>query len=311
MKKILFLLFSVYALITLDSCRNTASAQESFFSRHSSLTLIEHVEDGDVLSLVSGEIVTLPPEILKEANFGTYAAVKAKTSFQFNGREENAEFTVITGNMTKVTKKKGAVEKGSLLGISKKKQSFTLIMAETRNSYLVCSAAEPAEKDFGKWWFSADFLLENPHDLWINYNPSPSPSDALETMLSGGKNNRFRIPLILSAYPRRIDADTAEEISAYDETRTGTEEAQSMTAFTEAGKSYTVFWGEGTVRFLQTEYNPGKPLWILATVIPSDINPGMIFIFVKEFMLESLESFYDDRLNGTTRNDPDTFFGRS
>ncbi len=284
------------ALTLFASCRNATPSIHSIFTTLSAQTVVFPAEDGRIRSPTAGTIVSLPTQIARDAGLGRYVAIQTSIEYPFAGKTETAQFITIIGNLSRKQIKKGTVEKGSDLGTAIGGQAFMIVMADSLNSYLVCSTTTRAENRLGKWWFNGEFLLDDTDNLWLNYLPETSPTVALRQMLEGGKTNNYLLNLHLSAIPEPISADIAFELTAYGEKRTGLEEVESMQSFKDGDKIVTIFWPAGFAQYLKNEYAPGKAIWIFSKLIPCDTDYRKLYIFAREFLLEPLESLYQSRL---------------
>jgi len=284
------------AFLPLVLCGCGASAGKSIFTELSAQTVVLGAEEGRILSPVAGTVVALPAKFAREAGLGKHIAITTTVTYPFAGKQETAQFTTIIGNLSRVKVKKGAVAAGDDIGTAQDGQAFMVVMADSLNSYLVCSATKHAENRFDKWWFNGEFLLDGIDNLWLGYLPETSPAAALDQMLAGGKTNRFLLGLTLDSYPEPVPAETAFELTAYGENRTGLEEIESMQTFVDGEKTAVIFWPAGFAQFLRDEYVPGNPIWIFSRLIPSDTDYRKVYIFAREFLLEPLESLYESRL---------------
>jgi hypothetical protein len=294
----------ILTLLSITSCRNSLSRQESFFITHERLTRSVSAEDGNAYSPVTGELIALPPEFVKKANLGVHTAIKTSIAYQFDGSGKRSEFIVITGNLTGKIKKRGTVNKGDLIGRTIGNRALTLIVSENLDPFLVCSSPKTAEKFLGRWWFDAEFLFTDTRDNALSYFPADTATSALAAMLGGKSGNLFRIRLTLNEYPGEIPKNLSVELTAYGENRTGIEEPEAMQSITEKGIDFMLFWPADVRVFLKEEYRPGAPLWIFCTFVPSDIDRRKVFVFVREFLLEPVESLYTKRFSQTTLNSP-------
>lgn len=295
MKKITYVLFGILLTVCVLSCRLT-NHRQNVFTQLSSLTVIIQNIDNTVITPVSGELVKIPSKIEKEANLGKYVAVKTQHTYIFDKKKETAEFYVITGNLSKIEKKRGEIEKGSLVGLSTTNIAYTVIMSDTLNSYLVFATNTKPEYHFGKWWFNADLLFSQNTTTLPDYEPVTSVQTAFEAMKGGGINNHYRFQEIFPDNSEKISPELQDELSAYREARSGMEIFESMNRKTINGITYIYIWPPSYTQFKQVENITSQPLWIFGTFIPSDINPAEVYIFSKEFYLEPLETMYKTRI---------------
>jgi len=281
-------------LVSLASCGK--AGPNPLFERLARLTVVLPAEEGRILSPAAGTVVRLPAKLAREAGFGRHLAIETTVEYRFAGKDETARYITVIGNLSKARIKKGKVEKGTALGTARDGQAFMLVMADSPNGYLVCSATKQPENILGSWWFSGEFLLDTDDSLWLNYLDETSAAAALERMLAGGKTNRYLLNLALSSYPVPIPAELAVELTAYDENRTGLEGVESMQTFKDGDKTVVIFWPRGFSDYLRDEYAPGRPIWIFSKLIPCDTDYRKVYVFAREFLLEPLESLYESRL---------------
>ena len=279
-------------VIAVSSCRDSAP-QNSFFTELPGLTTVIPADGNVARAPVTGEIVEIPESILKTGKFGKSVAIKTSARYWFDNREMTDEFTVIVGNLAEISKKSGPVVKGETVGKAKNDKIFVLVMADGLDRFLVCSGTKKAEFKLGVWWFTGDWLHDAPENIWLGYQPAANLDEARPGTRS--VSLRRRIPVTLDALPKPV-TPTEEETILADSRRDAGRIASGQTVQT--GKhTYILCWAPSFEEYLREEYIPGKPLWIFGTLVPSKTKTGTTYVFVNDYLLDSIETLYDFRVS--------------
>jgi hypothetical protein len=282
----------VATAIAVSSCPDS-TPQNSFFTELPGLTTVIPAEGNVARAPVTGEIVELPETIEKTGKFGKYVSIKTSKSYWFDNQEMTDEFTVIVGNLAEIEDKEGPVANGEVIGKAKDGKVFVLVMADRLDRFLVCSSTKKAEFRQGVWWFTGDWLHDIPENIWLGYQPAAGLDEARP-----GKRSvslRRRIPVTLEALPSPTTPADEEGILT-DSRRDAGRIASAQTVRT--GKNfYVLCWAPSFDEYLRDEYEPGKPLWIFGTLVPSKTKKNTTYVFVHDYLLAPIETLYDFRVS--------------
>lgn len=282
----------VATAIAVSSCPDS-TPQNSFFTELPGLTTVIPAEGNVARAPVTGEIVELSEAIQKAGKFGKCVAIKTSANYWFNNTQMTDEFTVIIGNLAETGKDSGPVAKGESIGKAKDGKVFALVMSTDLDRFLVCSGTKKAEFRQGVWWFSGDWLRDDPENIWLDYQPAANLDEARP-----GKRSvslRRRIPVTLEALPKQTTSADEESILT-DSRRDAGRIASAQTVRT--GKNYYVLcWAPSFDEYLRDEYEPGKPLWIFGTLVPSKTKKNTTYVFVHDYLLDPIETLYDFRVS--------------
>ena len=91
--------------------------------------------NGDVSSVVSGEIILLPELSSNPEQYGEYFAVKQECEYFLYGEEINETYYIIIGNLDEVTvAKNGEIKFNDIIGTAINKEIFCIAITETLSS---------------------------------------------------------------------------------------------------------------------------------------------------------------------------------
>jgi hypothetical protein len=239
-------------------------------------------------------------------------SLRVLKSYHYDGEVREVAFSVVLGNLGKITSPFGPVREGMPIGLAGETHPVLVITCASLDPYLVGRCPVPPARAAGAWWFNPRFLFENTTD-WFSFPQTDDlggPMKEIESHIRSENvshqtflNERRCFPTVLDEYPAGIDRETAEWLAPIEK---GFYRKTGQILFTQlishAGEKVRLCWQKDFLEYLRQEYAIGKPVWLYGNLVSFNPERDEFIFFIRDFAGCPIKEIVEDRIGKIMKN---------